>query len=288
MDTKMKLSGLLITPVMVSVFFFFGFQLRSQSEDKVSDKLKQRVTEFYTAVQANQIEKAAPYVTEKARDSFKTQSHGKFTGFEITHVEMEQDGQSAIVELSFKVLIPTIIRQVYMPDRARWKLVSGEWFYDPENVPPQLGDKFKEYYYDKHPAGNAQSSEAKNGTPTVSSVSFERDLIDIGLVDKGKVVNLRFPFTNQSSQEIRIEEFHFRGVSFLKSTTTKTAFKPGEKGEISVDLDTTELSGVLDNSFFVEFQPIKEMVSLRVKGKVSVKQKADAPKPAKSFTPSSK
>jgi hypothetical protein len=284
MNTKMKSSGLLITPVMVSVLFFFGFQLRCQSEDKVPDKLKERVTEFYTAVRANQMDKAVQYVTEKSRDSFKTQSHGKFTGFEITHVEMEQDGQSAIVELSFKVLIPTIIRQVHMPDRARWKLVSGEWFYDPEDVPPQLNDKFKEYYYDKLPAGNESS-----GAKRAPSVSFERDLIDIGLVDRGKVVNLRFPFTNQSSQEIRIEEFHFRGVPFLKSATTKTVFKPGEKGEISVDLDTTELSGVLDNSFFVEFQPIKEMVSLRVKGKVSVKQKADAPKPtAKSFTPSSK
>jgi uncharacterized protein DUF1573 len=105
-------------------------------------------------------------------------------------------------------------------------------------------------------------------------------------VEKGKTLNLRFPFTNQSSQEIKIEELYFRGVAFLKNTTTKTEFKPGEKGEISVDLDTSELSGVLDHSFFVEFQPIKEMVSLRIQGKVSVKQKTDVPKaPAKSFAP---
>jgi Protein of unknown function (DUF1573) len=246
------------------------------------------VTEFYTAVRANQVDKAAQYVTEKSRNSFKAQAHGKFIGFEITHVVMEEGGQSAIVELSFNVLIPTIFRQVYIPDRSRWKLASGEWFYDPEDIPPQLGDKMKEYYYDKNQAGKVKSSKAK--TPAkASSVLFERDLINVGLVERGKILSLQFPFTNRSAQEIRIEELYFRGAPFLKNTTTKTVFKPGEKGEIGVDLDTTELSGVLDHSFFVEFQPVKEMVSLRIKGKVSVKQKAEASKPAaKSFTPSPK
>jgi hypothetical protein len=256
----------------VIALFFFAFQLTGRSEDKAADKLSQRVTEFYTAMRANQIDKAAQYVVEKARDSFRTQSHGKLLDFEIKHIEMEKEGQSAIVELSFEVLIATIVRQVYIPDRTRWKLVSGEWLYDPEDIPPQLGDRMKEYYYDKRAAGNAKSSKTK--------VSFERDLINIGLVDRGKILNLRFPFTNQTAQEIKVEEFYFRGAPFLKSTTTKTAFKPGEKGEISVDLDTSELSGEFDHSFFVEFQPIKEMVSLRIKGKVSVKQKAEAPKPA--------
>jgi len=285
MKRKLRSNRLLRTVLAGPVFLFFALQLTGQSEDKVTDKLSQRSTEFYTAIRANQIDKAAQYVIEKARDSFKTQSHGKFSGFEITHIEMEAGGQSAIVQLSFKVLVPTIIRQVYMPDRTRWKLVSGEWFYDPEDVPPQLGDKFKEYYYDKHPAGNEASSKSNKA----ASVSFEREVIDIGLVSRGKILNLRFPFTNQTSQEIKIEEFHFRGVAFLKSTTIKTIFKPGEKGEISVDLNTAELSGPLDHSFFVEFQPIKEMVSLRIKGQVSVKPLVEVPKPStKGFTTSPK
>jgi hypothetical protein len=288
MDRKLKFVGLVRTAITGMFFLFFAFQLGSRSEEKRPDKLSQRVTEFYTAVRTNQIDKAAEYVIERARDSFKSQSHGKFLAFEITHVEMEQGGQSAIVELSFKVLIPTIIRQIFIPDRTRWKLVSSDWFYDPEDAPPQMGDKMKEYYYDKRPIGDAKSAKSK-GPSKVSTIPFERDVIDVGLVERGKILNLRFPFTNQSSQEIKIEELFFRGVPFLKSTTTKMTFKPGEKGEISVDLDTSELSGVLDHSFFVEFQPIKEMVSLRIKGKVSVKQKTEAPKaPAKSFAPSTK
>jgi len=284
MVRKLKLAGFPRTSVTGILFLFFVFQLGGRSEEKASDRLNQRVTEFYTAVRTNQIDKAAQYVIERARDGFRSQSHGRFFAFEITHVEMEQGGQSAIVELSFKVLIPTIIRQVFIPDRTRWKLVSGDWFYDPEDSPPQMGDKMKEYYYDKQSSEDAKSSKAKS--PVRTSVPFERNLINIGLVEKGKTLNLRFPFTNQSSQAIKIEELYFRGAGFLKNTTTRTQFKPGEKGEISVDLDTSELSGPLDHSFFVEFQPIKEMVSLRIKGKVSVKETIEAPKaPVKSFAP---
>jgi len=276
MNRQVRFTRLLVT--LIAGIIFFAFYLTGWSQDKTPEKLNQRVTEFYTALRANQIEKAAQYVIEKARDSFKTQSHGRFLGFEITHVEMEQGGQSAIVELSFTVLIPTIFRQVFIPDRTRWKLVSGEWFYDPEDIPPQLGEKMKEYYFDKHPAGNVKSSQAKNPA-TASQVLFERDLINVGLVQRGKVLSLHFPFTNKSSKEIKIEEFYFR-APFLKSTTTKTVFKPGEKGEISVDLDTSVLVREFDHSFFVEFQPIKEIASLRIKGQVSAKQKAETPKPA--------
>ncbi len=289
MDTKWKLRGLLIIPVVSVIFFFAATRRSNANENKIPDKLKQRVTDFYTAVQANQTDKAVQYVIEKARDSFKSQPHGKFLAFEIVHIEMEQGDQSAVVELSFKVLIPTVFRQVYIPDRTRWKLVSDEWFYDPDDIPPQMGEKMKEYYYDKQPAGNVKSAAKAKEPVKSSAVAFDTDLINIGLVEKGKVLNLRFPFVNKSAQEIKIEEFYFRGVPFLKNTTTKTVFKPAEKGEITVELDTSELSGPLDHSFFVEFQPIKEMVSLRIKGKVSVKQKADAPKPTvKSFAPTSK
>jgi Protein of unknown function (DUF1573) len=287
MYRKLKFSAPLVMLAASTVFLLFAFRVQSRSEEKAPDKLNQRVTEFYNAIRTNQMDKATQYVVEKARDSFRSQSHGKFLAFEITRVEMEQGGQSAIVELSFKVLIATIVRQIYVPDRTRWKLVSGEWFYDPEDMPPQLGDKMKEYYYDKQPPADAKSPKTKSTGRSL--VPFERDFIDIGLVERGKILNLRFPFTNQSSQEIKIEEFYFRDAPFLKSTTTRTEFKPGEKGEISVDLDTSELSGPLDHAFFVEFQPIKEMASLRIKGKVSVKQKTEAPKaPPKSFAPSTK
>jgi len=81
------------------------------------------------------------------------------------------------------------------------------------------------------------------------------------------------------SEEIKIEEFYFR-APYLKNTTKKMVFKPGEKGEVGVELDTAHLVGSLDHTFYVEFQPIKELLPLRIKGKVSVKQKSESPSPA--------
>ena len=55
---------------------------------------------------------------------------------------------------------------------------------------------------------------------------------------------------------------------FIKDTTQKRLVKPGESGEIQVDLDTSKLYRDVRQDIFVQFEPIKELIKLTIMGKV--------------------
>jgi hypothetical protein len=54
----------------------------------------------------------------------------------------------------------------------------------------------------------------------------------------------------------------------MKDASTKGSIKPGQKGEIAIDLVTSTLHLDFDTTVFVEFQPINECVRLRMKGRI--------------------
>jgi hypothetical protein len=217
-------------------------------------KLRQRVTQFYTAVQANRSEQAEAFVREPARPGFRLSPKSNVVGFRITKVTPEPEQKSAVVEIAMKIVAP-FAGSIEMPVLARWKKESGEWYYDPEDPPKTLGDKFQECYYLKQ----------ENNVPF--EVKFEKDFIDFGVVTQGKILNLRFPFINQSSQEIKVEKVYLVS-SYLKDATPKAAIKPGQKGEIAIDVDTTPLHQDFDMTVLVEFQPINECARVRMKGRI--------------------
>jgi hypothetical protein len=160
------------------------------------------------------------------------------------------------------MMMPTLAQVFDVPDTSRWKFVSGEWYLDPSHPPETYANKQKEYYYDKLIARNKKGS-----TAPPAEVKFDKDLVNVGSQAKGKTLQIKFPFTNLSKEPIRLEKVYIPTL-FLKDVTTKTEFKPGEKGEVAIELDTTTLFRGFDQTFFVEFQPIKEMVRLRIKGAV--------------------
>jgi hypothetical protein len=242
-----------------------GLRLQALSEDNATtQRLKERVTQFYAAIQANQWDKASEYVTEKARSAFLSQPRGKIDGFSIAEVKTEEGGKSAVVEAALKVMIPSIFRGVDVPMRTRWKFESGDWFNDISDPPKPLSDKFQKYFYDKQAARSQKSTNP--GVPPLQ-VKFDRDVIDFGVAAKGTTLTLHFPFTNLSSQTIKIEKIYLQ-PQFTRDGTKKTTFKPGEKGEVIIEVDTSVLLREVDQTIFVELQPIEEMVPLRIKGKV--------------------
>ena len=83
----------------------------------------------------------------------------------------------------------------------------------------------------------------------------------------GSPLTLKFSFTNLSAQPIKIENVYLR-ADFLKNKTEKGIVKPQEKGEVIVELDTSQLKGHIDHSIVVEFQPINELIQLYIKGRI--------------------
>jgi hypothetical protein len=254
------------------------------TQSKLKEQLTGRVTAFYTAVQRNQMILAQQYIVPKARPDFRSQQHGKFNSFKVVNIEFEKGGRSAIVEVRFNVLVPSIVRPVDIPNRTRWKLIAGVWLTDPTDPPPSEADIFQKYYYDR----------IQKNLP--SELKFEQDKADLGRQLQGSAPIAKFSYTNLSSKEIRIERIYLQS-EFMKDLTTQKVIKPQEKAEIQVQMDTSKIYGEVETSIFVQFEPIQEMARLSVKTKVyrpkdssitketSAKKVADSPStPAPSGT----
>jgi hypothetical protein len=219
------------------------------------EKLKQRVNQFYLALQADRGVQAEAFVREAARPGFRVAPRGKVMAFRVGSIKPEPGQTSAVVEVAIKTVAPFVGKAVEIPVLSRWKVENGEWYFDPEDPPKTLGDKFQECYYQRQ----------EKQVPF--EVKFDKDFIDFGVATQGKTLNLRFPFTNQSSKEIRIEKVYVQ-TPFMKDVSAQAAIKPGKKGEIAIDLDTTALHQGYDTTVFVEFQPINECARVRMKGRV--------------------
>jgi hypothetical protein len=224
--------------------------------DSASDeKLKQRVNGFYQALQVDQGGQAEAFVREAARPRFRVTPRGKVMGFRIASIKPEATQNSAVVEVAIRTVAPFVGKSIEIPVLSRWKVENGEWFFDPDDPPKTLGDKFQDCYYQRQ----------EKQIPF--QVKFDKDVVDFGVVTKGKTINLKFPFTNQSAKEIKIEKVYVQ-TPFMKDVSPQTLIKPGKKGEIVIDLDTSALHQGYDSTIFVEFQPINECARIRMKGRI--------------------
>jgi hypothetical protein len=227
----------------------------SGSETSETERLKERVTQFYTALQAKDGKRvASEFVTSKSKKLFLDKPQENILEFRVSQVEIENSGKAANVEVLVKVMAAGSPFQNSMdwPRLSRWTLLKGKWYCDVENEPPSLAAKMDQY-------------AKKPKKP--SEVKFDQDMVDFGIVAKGKLVTLRFPFTNASAQPIKLEKAYLR-ATFAKDSTAKQAINPQEKGEVVIDLDTSQLQGRIEHSILVEFQPVEQMIQLKFKGRV--------------------
>ena len=216
------------------------------------ERLKQRVNEYFSAVHSRQFTKAKQFILPHSREAIDAARSGKarFTNFGIVEVELEEGHRSAIVTI--RRLVSASVARVRVKEKYRWKMVDGEWFLDPSDPPRTDAEIFREYYYEK--AGVATKAK------------FEETVFDFGLAVQGDPVQPRFPFRNSSSQDIIVERIH--GPEYLINRTEKRPVPAGSAGEITVELNTARLHRDFVHDIFVQFEPVKEMVKLRIKGKV--------------------
>ena len=245
-------TGLLSTILFLTTATFF---LAAES----SETIKERVAQYFAAVQSNDIGKAKEFVLEKSRASFFPQFDSKLIGVRVAEVHLEKDKTAAVVKLLCQVMVPSAMQPVDVPQLQRWKLVSGNWYFDPSDPPPSEASIMKKYFYEK-----LKKKEGKD--PSQWDVRFEKEHQNFGVAVKGTTVTVRFSFTNQTTQELRVEKILLHQL--MKDLTNTRVIPPGKKGEIVIALDTAPLYRDFDQDIFVQFEPIQEMVKLKVQGRV--------------------
>ena len=218
------------------------------------ERLKQRVNAYFSAVHARKLEQARQFVLPRSRDTFGASGSGKarVSGFRIVAVELEEGGGSAIVTTR-RTAMAGGIGPVRFKEKFRWKREDGEWFLDPDDPPNTDSQIFTEYYYKKQ--GRAATAQ------------FEVRVFDFGLAVQGDPVQPRFPFRNPSSRDLVVEKIHAPDRLFTDRTEMRLV-PAGASGEIAVELNTSRLHRDFVHDIFVQFEPVKEMVKLRIKGRV--------------------
>ena len=226
-------------------------------------KIKERVTEYYTEIKSKEFKKASELVLPKSRKRFLTQQHDPVDAFRIIEVRMEEGGTSAAVESSISTGgTAKFPYRMEIRNYTRWRLMKGNWYCDIENPPQSLAQKMEEYSKTPQAAPGPLM-----GLSAGAEVKFDQVRLKFGTVPIGPPVILKYAFTNLSAQPINVENVYLR-ADFLKNKTEKKMINPHEKGEVIVELDTSQLKGHIDHSFVVEFLPIKELIQLYFKGRI--------------------
>jgi len=224
-----------------------------------TETIKERVKQYFAAVQSNDIGKAKEFVLEKSRSSFSPQFDSKLIGVRVAQVDLQQNSAAAVVKVLCQVMIPAAMQPVDVPQLQRWKLDAGIWYFDPADPPPSEASVMKKYYFEK-----LKSKEGKD--PSQWDVRFDKEAQNFGVAVKGTTVTLRFSFTNQTKQELRVEKILLHQL--MKDLTSTRVISAGKKGEIVIALDTAPLYRDFDHDIFVQFEPIQEMVKLKIQGRV--------------------
>ncbi len=236
------------------------------------DRLKQRVNEYFDALHSRQFAEAREFILPQSRGATRATQAGKsrVTHFSIHKIELEEGNRSAIVTVEREVMAAALTGRVKVKERFRWKMDGGEWFFDPADPPKTDAEIFREYYYDKLAA---RANPKPGETPPPPEVEFEETVFDFGLVVQGDPIQPSFSFRNLASQDIVVERIH--GPEWLvKDRTEKRLIPAGTAGEITVELNTAKLHRDFAQDIFVQFEPIKEMVKLRVQGKFLTAEEA--------------
>ena len=257
-------SLLLLFLNLLSAPGFLGQTADTTQSNPEVEKIKERVTEYYTDIKSKDLKKAAELVLPKLRKRFLAQKQDStIDAFRIVEVNIEEGGTSAAVETSIShggtAKFPY---RMELRNYTRWRLLKGNWYCDIENPPQSLAQKMEEYSKKPQPAPGPLP-----GLSAGFQVKFDQDHLKFGTVAMGSPLTLKYSFTNLSAQPIKVENVYLR-ADFLKNKTEKAMIKPHEKGEVIVELDTSQLKGHIDHSIVVEFQPINEMIQLYFKGRI--------------------
>ena len=219
------------------------------------ERLKDRVNEYFRAVHSRQFAKAGDFILPRSRDAFSTEQPrgSRIIRFGIVAVRLEDGNRSAVVTIRQEALASGLSGPLKAKRKTRWKKEAGEWFLDPSDPPKTDAEIFREYYYGKR--GRAPTAE------------FEKKVFEFDWITQGDPLQPRFSFRNPSSGDIVVERIH--GPEWMITDRTEKRVVPaGAAGEIRVELNTSRLHRDFVQDIFVQFEPVKEMVKLRIKGKV--------------------
>jgi Protein of unknown function (DUF1573) len=233
-------------------FQIAGLQEGSASEQP-AEALQRRVHEFYGLLQTQQVSRAEQYVTKESRELLRDQVGKPFLGFRVVSATVNPDGKSGNAVVELNVMMPFSPAPVPIQRNSQWEIEDGEWRVMLVEAPPvNTGDMLA-----------LKTKEAEKP----EELKFVGHTFGLGVMKPGEVKEARYPFENVTDHVVTIKSIE-TDCDCLKNKTEKLVYKPGEKGEVVVDFDSTNYEYAFLNTMVVTTSPGDVKSYLRIGAQV--------------------
>jgi hypothetical protein len=101
--------------------------------------------------------------------------------------------------------------------------------------------------------------------------SFEKEVVKLGKVKEGEILNFEYPFTNTGTEPLLITEIKV-ACTCTKFDYPKNPIAPGEKSSIKVSFDTHNKIGYQDRTLEIFYNSKKSPKIIRFKVDVDNKK----------------
>jgi hypothetical protein len=247
-------------------------QTPSQTEGEA--RLRQRVSDYWTAMEKADYEAAALFLHPDSRNQFRNKiPKSRVLKFKIEKLAFSEDRTVCDTVTVVTKPVPVLGETIDFPLHNRWELVDGEWYF---RIPWGESDNplLKVFQEQRSVAGQLpvdESSSAKVDQAAAQAMKEGRQRIvpDPGnppSVFSGRKAVFRFLYPNTGTSPIQIVSVH----SDCHCTGAKKDYPeiaPGEVGTLEVTLDTFGLPlGRLHKDISVQFSHLPDplVVSLAV------------------------
>ena len=247
--------------MFVSLSFIFLAQssagLMAQAPAGAENALRKRVGEFYALMKLKKATEAEKYVTAETLDQFRLMPNGEFLNAEISSIEWNADKSAAAVMINIMVSSATIPVPFSLPRKTDWKLTSDGWQIV---IPPQAS----------MPSGGEQMfpGHGESVAPAKTDLEFPHPIVDLTPIRQGEKKSVSFSFTNTSQHPVTVTDVKSDCKCIVLKSVKKT-YKPGEKGELVFEFDSSDFSYEYRQSIAVFTNPEDQRVNLMLSASIS-------------------
>jgi hypothetical protein len=219
--------------------------------------LRKRVADFYAVMRVKRTTDAEKYVTADTLDQFRIMPAGDFVSATIDSIDMAADKKSAAVMINLLVSSATVPVPFAFPRKTNWRLEADGWkIVIPAQTMESSGPSVM------FPGGN------KGAAPPQTDLNFAEPLVEIVQIKEGEKKLARFSFTNTGTQPVTITNV-LSDCKCIIWKADKKIYKPGEKGEVVVEFDSTGLQYRYSQSIKVITTPGNQEIMLMLSANIS-------------------
>ena len=264
--TRTLLSAALVLLWSDSIIGGAAGAVQEPSQTEAEARLRERVSEYWTAMEKADYEAAVPFLHPDSRNQFRNKiPKSRVLKWKIQKLDFNEDRTVCDTVTLVTKPVPVLGETIDFPLHNRWELVNGEWYF---RIPWGESDNpLLKVFQDQRsvaeqlPVGRSTSAQVDEAAGRAMKEERQRIVPDSAnppSVFSGRKAVFRFLYPNAGTNPIQIVSVH----ADCHCTGAKKDYPeiaPGEVGILEVTLDTFGLPlGRLHKEITVQFSHLPD------------------------------